>query len=134
MCHVRGFFVPAFLLSIARQLNVVFWYHMKDPRPKTGGTSHVRNPPLASPSRVSSGPVQCPVSAMTLRSASRRLGATPHERGVQLTQAMRLLKSWEGGGTHGKLEEQPHAIADTPITEMRSPDAERDSLPIAGDA
>lgn len=41
-----------------------------------------------------------------------------------------------GGGDKSKLEEQPHAkqIANTPEPAMRSPHAERDAVPVAGDA
>ena len=37
-------------------------------------------------------------------------------------------------GLHANSEEQPHAIANTQVTEMRSPDAEREPVSVAGDA
>jgi hypothetical protein len=39
-----------------------------------------------------------------------------------------------GGGGRAKLEEQPHAIAYAPGVEMPSPNPERSTVPVAGDA
>lgn len=37
-------------------------------------------------------------------------------------------------GLHSNSEEQPHAIANTPIAEMRSPNADGEPVSVAGDA
>jgi hypothetical protein len=40
----------------------------------------------------------------------------------------------KGGGVSEKSEEQPYAIANTPVTEMRSPDPARWYVPVTRDA